>query len=116
MRIGLSALTFTGSGTQNILVAIVDNNIIEDSESFTVILTNPQPDNNVVFDPDTIMITIIDDDEREFLNMNFYLRLRTNAYIILLQYLLIHNICIFRQDPCTDEHYILEIAIFSLQH
>ena len=103
MRIGLSALTFNGSGTQNILVAIVDNNIIEDSESFTVILTNPQPD-NVVFDPDTIMITIIDDDEREFLNMNFYLRLRTNAYIILLQYLLIHNICIFRQDPCTDEH------------
>ena len=71
VRTGLSALTFNESGTQNILVNIVNDSVIEDSESFTIILSNPQPD-NVVLDPDTISITIMDDDERRFLYFYVY--------------------------------------------
>jgi hypothetical protein len=62
VRTGLSALVFNETGTQNILVNIVNDSVIEDSESFTIILSNPQPD-NVVLDPDIIIIIIVDNDE-----------------------------------------------------
>ena len=67
VQTGLSTLTFNESGTQNILVNIVNDSVIENSEFFTIILSNPQPD-DVMLDPDTISITIVDNDEREFLD------------------------------------------------
>ena len=66
VRTGLSSLTFTESGTQTIPVAIVDDMVFEDTESFSIVLSNPQPD-SVVLNPDTITITIRDNDERECL-------------------------------------------------
>ena len=62
----MSSLTFTGNGTQSILVGIVDDAILENDESFSIVLSNPQP-GNVVLNPDTTIITIIDNDEGEFL-------------------------------------------------
>ena len=65
IRSGLSSLTFNESGTLDILVSIVNDIFIEETESFTILLSNPQPE-GVLFKPDNITITIIDDDEREF--------------------------------------------------
>ena len=42
-------------------VSIVDDNEVEDDESFTIILTNPRPD-GVLLNPDIITITIVDID------------------------------------------------------
>ena len=54
------------SGTQNIPVSIVDDSLFEEAESFSIVLSNPRP-GSVVLNPDTIIITITDNDEREFL-------------------------------------------------
>ena len=43
-------------------VSIVDDDEVEDNESFTIILTNPQPDGGVLLNPDIITITIVDID------------------------------------------------------
>ena len=61
VRTGLSSLTFTESGTQTIPVAIVDDMVFENTESFSIVLSNPQP-GSVVLNPDTITITITDND------------------------------------------------------
>ena len=54
---GLSCLTFSAAGSQRFPVSIVDDGESEDSESFTITLSNPQPD-AVLFSPGTIIITI----------------------------------------------------------
>ena len=59
--IGVSPLTFNVSGTQTILVAIVDDMVFENTESFSIVLSNPQP-GSVNLTPDTITITITDND------------------------------------------------------
>ena len=61
VRTGLSSLTFNMNGTQTIPVAIVDDMVFENTESFSIVLSNPQPD-SVVLNPDTITITITDND------------------------------------------------------
>ena len=76
--IGVSPLTFTESGTQTIPVDIVDDMVFENTESFSIVLSNPQP-GSVVLNPDTITITIRDNDERECL------------YKVLSQYSYSHN-------------------------
>ena len=65
VRTGLSSLTFTSSGTRNIPVAIVDDGIVEGSEFFTISLFNAQP-STVVLNPDTVTVTILDNDDSKF--------------------------------------------------
>ena len=43
----------------------MNDDVIEDKESFSVVLHNPPPDTEII--NDTVTVTIIDDDEREFL-------------------------------------------------
>ena len=43
-------------------VSIVDDDEVEDEESFTITLTNPRPDGGVLLNPDIITITIVDID------------------------------------------------------
>ena len=62
----MSSLKFNESGIQNILIGIVDDPVTEDNESFSVVLHNPLPD-TVILNPDRVTITIIDNDEREFM-------------------------------------------------
>ena len=66
VRTGVSSLKFNESGIQNILIGIVDDPVTEDNESFSVVLHNPLPD-TVILNPDRVTITIIDNDECEFL-------------------------------------------------
>ena len=61
VRTGLSSLTFTENGTQTIPVAIVDDMVFENTESFSIVLSNPQP-GGVMLNPDTITIIITDND------------------------------------------------------
>ena len=63
VRTGLSSLTFSGMETQTILISIVEDMVFEGDESFTIILSNPQPD-GVEINIDTISITITDNDEQ----------------------------------------------------
>ena len=42
----------------------MNDDVIEDNESFSVVLHNPLPDTVII--NDTVTVTIIDDDEREF--------------------------------------------------
>ena len=63
VRTGQSQLTFTSDGTQNILVGIIDDDISEQTEAFSISLVNPQPVGSVLAFPDRITITIIDDDD-----------------------------------------------------
>ena len=63
VRTGLSFLTFPGMETQTILISIVEDMVFEGDESFTIILSNPQPD-GVEINIDTISITITDNDEQ----------------------------------------------------
>ena len=59
-----SPLKFSKSGVQDIQIIIVNDDVIEDNESFSVVLRNPLPDTMII--NDTVTVTIIDDDEREF--------------------------------------------------
>ena len=51
---------FTGPGTRTIPISIVNDNIMEDLEFFTISLSNPQPD-GVNLGISSIIINIIDD-------------------------------------------------------
>ena len=62
-RTGQSELTFSSNGTQTILIAINDDTEDEPQESFSISLLNPVPEATVNIFPDTITITIIDNDE-----------------------------------------------------
>ena len=74
---GVSPLTFTESGTQTISVAIVDDMVFEDTESFSIVLSNPQP-GSVMLNPDTITITITDDDAlRECLHKHMFMYMQS---------------------------------------
>ena len=60
---GQSELTFNSNGTQTILISIIDDAEDEPPESFSISLVKPVPAGTVSFSPDTIIITIIDNDE-----------------------------------------------------
>ena len=83
IRSGLSSLTFNESGTLDILVSIVNDIFIEETESFTILLSNPQPE-DVLFKPDNITITIIDDDEREFYDFLYQISIKYVATFVLI--------------------------------
>ncbi|CAI8020174.1 hypothetical protein GBAR_LOCUS12070 [Geodia barretti] len=59
---GPSNLTFTSNGTRNILISIADDTEDEPDETFSIALVNPVSGATVVVSPDTITITIIDND------------------------------------------------------
>ena len=58
-----SNLTFTSNGTEIILIGINDDTEYEPPESFFLSVVNPQSDATVILIPDTITITITDNDE-----------------------------------------------------
>jgi hypothetical protein len=60
-RTGQSEITFTSSRFESILISIADDSEVEDTESFSISLLNPQPGNVVIF-PDSITISIFDND------------------------------------------------------
>ena len=64
-RTGSSELVFTSNETMSVLVSIADDDIIEETESFTIVLSNPQPAGGVVLGIDTFTVTIIDQDFRK---------------------------------------------------
>ena len=65
VRTGLAVLVFDSSGTGTVLVGILDDDVIESTESLTVVLSNPQPFPGVVLGTSVFTITITDDDPRE---------------------------------------------------
>jgi hypothetical protein len=62
-RTGQSELMFTTNGTLRILVGIADDAEDEPDETFSIALVNPVSGATVIVSPDTITITIIDNDE-----------------------------------------------------
>ena len=62
-RTGQSELTFNSNGTQTILISIIDDIEDQPPESFSISLVKPVPAGTVTISPDTITITIIDNDE-----------------------------------------------------
>ena len=64
-RNGLSELVFSSNETMSVSVSIVDDDIIEGTESFTIVLSNPRPAGRVVLGIDTFTVTIIDQDLRK---------------------------------------------------
>ena len=70
LQTNMSHLDFTSDGTMFVLVSIVDDNIIEDTESFSIVLSNPQPADRVVLGNHTIMVTIADLDLRKAQSYN----------------------------------------------
>ena len=63
VRTGQSSLTFPGMETRTILVSIVDDMVFEGDESFTIVLSNPQPAGAEI-GIGTITITITDNEEQ----------------------------------------------------
>ena len=67
VSVGQSILVFNTNGTQNILVSIVNDGILEISESFMIVLSNLNPGPPlVVFGIEAVTININDDDIREY--------------------------------------------------
>ena len=62
-RTGQSELTFMTNGTMRILVGIADDTEDEPDETFSIALVNPVSGATVIVSPDTITITIVDNDE-----------------------------------------------------
>ena len=60
---GPSTLIFTSNGTQNILIFIADDTEDEPDETFSIALVNPVSGATVIVSPDTITITIVDNDD-----------------------------------------------------
>ena len=60
---GSTTLTFVAPSTQYIAIAIVDDAILEGTESLSVSLSNPQPA-GVVLNQSSLTINIVDNDER----------------------------------------------------
>ena len=67
MGTGLYQLDFPSNGTVFVLVGILDDGTIEPTESFTVVLSNPQPAGGVELGISVFTVTISDDDLRESL-------------------------------------------------
>ena len=57
-----SQLTFSKKGMQSYAVKILDDSVAEDTESFVITLSNPQPAAAVVLSSDRVNITVIDND------------------------------------------------------
>ena len=67
MITGLSSLQFTNNGTMNIPLAILEDGLLEMTESFSIILSNSQPGPpNVQLGIDTIVVFIVDNNIREY--------------------------------------------------
>ena len=59
-------LTFnSGTTTQTVMIPIIGDNMVENTESFTVSLTSA--DSAVILNPSTTTVTVQDDDDSKFL-------------------------------------------------
>ena len=67
MRTTLFRLKFSSNETSFVPVGILDDGTIEPTESFTVVLSNPQPAGGVELGISVFTVTISDDDLRESL-------------------------------------------------
>ena len=79
----MSSLTFSeGTQTQTILISIVEDMVYEGDESFTIVLSNPQPD-GVVIGINTISITITDNDDQCKCSKNLHLCILLNPSLYM---------------------------------
>ena len=97
VRVGQSSLVFNTNGTQNIIVSIVNDDILEMTESFSISLSNLNPGPPLVeFGNSEVIITILDNDIRELSSVVYRGKYHVNHLQVVTLILL--PLCLRRCD------------------